>query len=109
MENQVRFEDSERIINTKSNLNFDVLEDIAAHLCLDISNLLPLKQHLNTLVHLRNNIAHGARPNTLDQTDFNNHAASVVALMEAFENSLVMALEERTFCENYINLIQNND
>lgn len=98
MEQKVRFQESERIINTKSNLNFDVLEDIADHLCLDISNLLPLKQHINALVHIRNNIAHGARPHTLDHTNFDEHAVSVIGIMEAFEKSLIRALEARTFC-----------
>lgn len=97
MENPVKFADSERIINTKSNLNFDVLGDIAANLCLDISALMPWKSHLDALVHLRNNIAHGARPRTLDYTNFEDHASSLIALMEEFERSLLKALEDRSF------------
>ena len=97
MENPVKFADSERIINTKSNLNFDVLRDIAVHLCLDISTLMPWRSHLDALVHLRNNIAHGARPRTLDYTNFEEHASSLISLMEEFERSLIRALEDRSF------------
>jgi hypothetical protein len=98
MENPVKFAESERAINTKSNLNFDVLEDIAAHLCLDLSSLLPWKKHLNALVHLRNHIAHGSRPQTLDYSHFQEHASAVIELMEAFERSLFQALRGRSFC-----------
>jgi hypothetical protein len=98
MENPVKFAESERAINTKSNLNFDVLEDIAAHLCLDMSSLSPWKQHLNALVHLRNHIAHGSRPHTLDYSNFQEHASSVIELMEGFERSLSRSLEDRSFC-----------
>jgi len=63
MENHVRFADSERTINTKSNLNFNVLMDVAAHLCLNnAACFVPWRQRLNALVHLRNNIAHGSVP-----------------------------------------------
>jgi hypothetical protein len=97
MENPVKFAESERIINTKSNLNFEVLRDIAANLCLDISALVPRKNHLDALVSLRNNIAHGARPRTLDFTNFEEHASSLISLMEEFERSLIIGLEQRSF------------
>ena len=100
MENPVRFADSERVINTKSNLSFEVLRDIAAHLCLDISTMMPRKSHLDALVHLRNNIAHGARPRHLDYANFEEHASSLVQLMEEFERILIRAIENRTFFQN---------
>jgi hypothetical protein len=50
MEDPVKFAESQRAINTKSNLNFDVFKDIAAYWCLDMSSLL-----------LRSNIG-GRRP-----------------------------------------------
>lgn len=97
MENPVKFAENERMINTKSNLNYDVLLDISNHLCLDISTLIPLKNHLDALVHLRNNIAHGARPRTLDYKDFEEHASFLINLMEEFEKCIVKALEDRSF------------
>lgn len=98
MENPVIFADSERMINTRSNLTFDVLEDIAAHLCLDISALMPWRRHLDALVNLRNNIAHGSRPRTLDCQIFEEHASSLIVLMEEFERSLIRTLEDHSFC-----------
>ncbi|SPD74229.1 hypothetical protein PITCH_A2190003 [uncultured Desulfobacterium sp.] len=94
----VKFEETERAINTRSNLNFDVLEDIAAHLCLDISPMLPLKRHLNALVHLRNHIAHGSRPHSLGYSHFQEHASSVIEIMEGFERSLARSLEDQNYC-----------
>jgi hypothetical protein len=99
MENPVRFADSERIINTKSNLNFDILMDIATHLCLDNHALMPWKHHLNALVHLRNNIAHGSIPNGLNYNIFEKHASSLIDLMEEFEKIIVNALDKRNFCK----------
>lgn len=100
MENSVRFADSERIINTKSNLNFDVLMDIGTHLCLDTTAFVPWKHHLNALVHVRNNIAHGSNPSVLNYDAFEQHAASLISLMEKFENILAQALENQSFCKS---------
>lgn len=97
MEDPVRFANSERTINTKSNLNFDVLMDISNHLCLDSTPLVSWKHHLNALVHLRNNIAHGSIPNLLDYNVFEEHAASLINLMEAFEGILNRALKRQRY------------
>ena len=99
MENPVRFADSERIINTKSNLNFDILMDISTHLCLDNNAFMPWKHHLNALVHLRNNIAHGSTPNGLNYNIFEKYASSLIDLMEEFEKIIVNALDKRNFCK----------
>ena len=94
----VTFHSAEKEIDTKSNLKYSVLEDIANHLCLDISALITWKAHLNALVHLRNNIAHGSRPTSLSYGDFDKYACSMVALMEAFEQVLCNAVNNRAFC-----------
>jgi hypothetical protein len=94
----VEFRDTEREVNTKSNLNYAVLEDIADHLCLDISTLAEWRASLNALVHLRNHIAHGARPRGLSYTDVDDYAYSILSLMEAFEMVLSMAARDRVFC-----------
>ena len=100
MDNPVQFANNERTINTKSNLNFDVLVDIATHLCLDTLALQPQKHHLNTLVHIRNNIAHGSFPTALNYDIFEEHASSLICLMEEFENIILSTLEKRSFCTN---------
>ena len=98
MDDFVEFSESERNINTKANLNFDILEDISAHLCFDVSLLIPYKHHLNALVNLRNNIAHGSFPSTMDYGTFNGYAKSILELMENFENIIIHNLTNRNFC-----------
>lgn len=94
----VEFCDAEREINTKSNLNYAVLEDIANHLCLDTSSMMGWRASLNALVNLRNNIAHGARPEGLSYIDIDDYARSTLSLMEAFETVLSTAARSRAFC-----------
>ncbi|MDR4498350.1 MAG: MAE_28990/MAE_18760 family HEPN-like nuclease [Candidatus Scalindua sp.] len=100
MENSVHFEDSERAINTKSNLNFDVLKNISNHLCLETTTLEPWKQHLNALVNIRNNIAHGSILTALKYYFFEEHASSLISLMEEFEKVIIQTLENNGFCKN---------
>lgn len=94
----VVFSEKEKAVDTKSNLWYSVLENIAESLCLDIAALGIWRRRLDALVHLRNNIAHGARPRSLRCDDFEEHASMTLALMEAFEAALVSALSKRTFC-----------
>jgi hypothetical protein len=94
----VEFRDTEREINTKANLNYVVLEDIADHLCLDISIMAGWRAPLNALVNLRNNIAHGARPKGLSYIEIDDYARSTLSLMEAFEVVLSAAVRSRAFC-----------
>src|SRR5262249_35884084 len=89
--------DTEKAIETKSNLNYEVLEMIASSLCLDIGGLIGWKSHLNALVHLRNNIAHGSRPTSLTFSDFDHNASTTLQLMENFEKVLVSALKEKSY------------
>ena len=88
----------ERNINTKSNLNFGILENISAYLCFDVSFLIPYRHRLNALVNLRNNIAHGSFPSTMDYDIFDEYAKSILELMENFENIIIHNLANRNFC-----------
>lgn len=97
LEQTVIFRNAEKAINTKSNLTYEVLEEIAASLCLDISGLAGWKRHLNALVHLRNSIAHGARPTSLRLEDFDQHAEAIRGLMQDFERTIFAALRMRAF------------
>jgi hypothetical protein len=96
----VAFSDAEKTIETKSNLNYSVLQTIASSLRLDIGTLEVWKGHLNALVHLRNNIAHGSPAKSLGYSDFDNHASSTLALMEGFEEIVVSAISSRAFCSS---------
>ena len=93
----VIFSDTEKAIQTRSNLNYAALEAIAASLCLNITHLSGWKFRLNALVHLRNNIAHGFRPRTLEYEEFENHASATMQLMEDFEKVVISALRKRAF------------
>jgi hypothetical protein len=94
----VLFRDTEREVNTRSNLNYAVLEDIAAHLCLDISGMVGWKAALNALVNLRNNVAHGARPRELSYKDIDDYISDTLSLMETFEMVLSQAAKNRAYC-----------
>jgi RiboL-PSP-HEPN len=100
LDGSVSFSDTEKAIETKSNLNYEALEMIASSLCLDIDCLIGWKSHLNALVHLRNNIAHGSRPTSLTFSDFDNNASTTLQLMENFEKVLVSALITKSFFAN---------
>lgn len=94
----VAFRESEKLVNTKSNLDFDVLTNIADHLCIDVSALTEWRNSLKALVNLRNNIAHGARPSQLTYSNFNEYAHVAFSLMEGFEDVLLLAVKKRAFC-----------
>ena len=94
----VVFSETEKTIDTKANLRYSVFESVAESLCLDITRLATWRRHLDALVHMRNNIAHGARPRGLTCSDFEERASKTLALMKAFEDVIVSALRQRTFC-----------
>lgn len=93
----VEFSDSEKSVNTKSNLDFNQLEQIAEQLCIDITSLSVHRNLINSLVHIRNNIAHGSIPNRLTLLDLTPKVNSTVSLMEDFEKQIVDALHRRLF------------
>ena len=105
MSDPVLFTEKQKTIDTKSNLNFETLESIAKHLCLNITELQNWKTHLNSLVHLRNNIAHGARPSSLTSSDFDTYATNALSLMESFEQALINAIETRSFCKGSLKVV----
>lgn len=98
LKSPVAFSNAEKAVDTKSNLNFRVLERISTFLCLDISALVGWKPHLDALVHLRNNIAHGSPPNKMTLSDFDQHVSSTITLMEDFENVLISSMKNGVFC-----------
>lgn len=91
------FDKRQREINTKSNLLFEVMEDIAGSLCLDIDPLRAHKHKLDALVHRRNTIAHGGRDQPINEDTVSEYRDLVLALMEALELTLQSAIANRTF------------
>jgi len=83
------------IINTKSNLKFDVLQEILFILDLEDNHINSQKELINDLVNERNFIAHGEHT-LIDYETFENFYNDIIALMEylrtIIENN---AIEER--------------
>ncbi|WP_312364728.1 MAE_28990/MAE_18760 family HEPN-like nuclease [Sphingobacterium sp.] len=75
------------IINTKSNLRFDVLKEILFLLDLEDSHIDGHKELINDLVDTRNHIAHGE----YNSVDFKTYASihdDVIALMEYLKTKI---------------------
>tara|TARA_R110000868_G_scaffold407878_1_gene689760 strand:- start:506 stop:1162 length:657 start_codon:yes stop_codon:yes gene_type:complete len=69
------------IINTKSNLSFNVLQEILFILDLEDSHIDSQKELINDLVNERNYIAHGEHT-LIDYETFENFYDDIIALME---------------------------
>ena len=69
------------IINTKSNLSFNVLQEILFILDLEDSHVDSQKELVNDLVNERNYIAHGEHT-LIDYETFENFYDDIIALME---------------------------
>ena len=93
----VEFSDADRSVNTGSNLNFEQLEKIGEQLCIDITSLSDHRHSLNSLVHSRNNIAHGSIPSQLRFADLQSRISDTEELMKDFELQTLDALRRRTF------------
>ncbi len=79
---------SEKTIDTKANLRFNVLEDLCNSLSIEANQIRDSKRHLNNLVNRRNNIAHGGREQELDYGVVKEYAEQAIKLMEALEHDL---------------------
>lgn len=91
------FDRRERDIDTKSNLLFHVLEELARFLCLDIEPMRGQSKKLNALVNRRNNIAHGGREQKIEDSDIEEYRALVIGLMEQLEKVLESAVQSSTY------------
>lgn len=85
------------VIDTKSNLKFDVFRDICVIMGIDW-NRYSLKQHLidNQLLYYRNTIAHG-KYLTLDYTSFSYLYDVVVELLRNIKDDIVNAAATEQF------------
>jgi hypothetical protein len=90
------------IIQTKSNLRFEVLEEILFILDLSDAHLENKKTLINDLVNTRNHIAHGQQ-NLLDYDTFEIFHDDIIALM----NYLKTKIENNAVQETYRCLIPN--
>lgn len=91
------FEARQREIDTKSNLFFNVLEDLAHYLCLDVEPMRGQSKKLDALVNRRNHIAHGGREQKLEDVDIDEYRSLVLTLMESLESVLDTAVTSSSF------------
>lgn len=91
------FDKKEKEIDTKSNLIFEVLEDLARFFCLDISPMRDQSKKLDALVNRRNNIAHGGREHKIEDSDIEDYRSLVLSLMESLETVLNCAVQSASY------------
>lgn len=87
------------IINTKSNLKFDVLKEILFILDLNDAHIDGQKNLIDDLVDTRNHIAHGEYK-IIDYQTFINFYTDIIALMEYLKTSI----ENNAIGEKYKNI-----
>jgi hypothetical protein len=87
------------IINTKSNLKFDVLKEILFILDLDDSHIDSKKDLINDLVAERNHIAHGEQQ-LVDLETYENFFNDIIALMDYLKTTI----ENNAIQEKYKNV-----
>jgi hypothetical protein len=97
LESALVFEKKQKDIDTKSNLMFDVMEDLATAFCLDIGKLRTHKQNLDALVHRRNSIAHGGREQSMNDSNVAEYRDLVVLLMTELESTLIAAIASKSY------------
>ncbi|WP_419832154.1 MAE_28990/MAE_18760 family HEPN-like nuclease [Endozoicomonas atrinae] len=95
--------DIEKNIDTQSNLNIEVLNDLLNKVGVDSTHFINNKVHIdNRLLKCRNAIAHGERTDNnpdllLSSEEFYDLYEKVTSLMDHFENLVINHLELETY------------
>lgn len=92
--------DAEKYIDTKSNLNSEVLKDIALKVCLDYGEF-ELKENLinESFLGLRNKICHGERTN-ISPEDFDLLYSEITTLMDLFKTAILNSVFTKSFLKS---------
>ena len=89
--------DCEKIIDTESNLNSRVMEDILCTLGMDDKPYLTKNQLIDRkLLYSRNNIAHG-KSLTVDEEDYQDLHSQVIGLIDKFRDDVEKAADKRLY------------
>lgn len=89
-------------LDTKSNLKYEVLQKILHIFEMNEDNIVEYKSKMNTLVSLRNSIAHGENSVLIDSEKMNENIDLVVALID------VMLLKQIQFAQSEAYYLHNN-
>lgn len=86
----------EKIINTKSNLDYGVLQENLYILGFDYNYFMDKQNNITKLVRLRNSVAHGSQREPIDFTEFEKIEEDILGIMEEMIKYLFrFCLEER--------------
>lgn len=95
--------DTIKYIDTKSNLNSEVLREIALKINIDYSKFI-LKEHFidSEFVALRNKIVHGERV-VITELEFEELYKNIIELIDIFKNQVLNSIYTETFLlKNYL-------
>lgn len=86
----------EKIINTKSNLDYGVLQENLYILGLDYNYFIDKQNNITKLVKLRNSVAHGSQREPIEFSEFEKIEKDILEIMEEIIKYLYrFCLEER--------------
>lgn len=112
MNNRVHLSDAK--ISTKFNLNFEILEDILAEIGLDVEDIQPIidykatsknnqinikkiETEINSLVKIRNDVAHGKKLVEMTYDDFIGKWEIVILFMQNIKEKLYQAAAQEKY------------
>jgi len=85
-------------INTKSNLKFNVLEEICKKYNLNIENFTEYKSAMNELINVRNSIVHGENSHSFEKySDVEKYVDLLENLMSDFLNEIQALLKYKKY------------
>ena len=92
----------EKYIDTKSNLNSEVLKDITLKVDIDYS-LFELKENMidEKFLGLRNKICHGDRV-TVTESEFESLYVEVIGLVDLFKNQVINSIYTKSFLKKVV-------
>lgn len=92
----------EKYIDTKSNLNSEVLKEIALKVDIDYS-LFELKENMidEKFLGLRNKICHGERV-TVSESEFEILYIEVIGLVDLFKNQVINSIHTKSFLKEAV-------
>lgn len=85
-------------IDTKSNLNFSILQEICKKINLDVNKFTTYKEELNELVSIRNSISHGENAYIFESyNDIQKYINLLENLMLDFESEIQDLLKDKKY------------
>lgn len=94
LSNEIKFQTE---INTKSNLNSKVLEEICFMYGFDFEKFKNITRDINALVNVRNRIVHGENSIVLSEENLFNYISTVQKAMDLFLNEIAVLIEEKSY------------